>query len=443
MSTHRVLPWMALAVFATGVIFWPGCRKTDSTTAPTDAQGSIITVTGKVVGGNLQPIQHFPVAIAGLPATVSDANGNFSIKGVKAPYDVTVIDPATSSALVYIGLSRSDPTIIWQTEEPGGVCGGNVTGVVSGGGFAPVQGSADQTQILYLSPGASSTVSIDGPHAGDFNVGAMWCGSETTTGTVFALQFAKDLSTGLPAPNGFKGFGVTANVTMKNGTITSGQTVALQALAPSQTGQLSASIQLPLGFTLNAKALFLRPNTNGLIPILNDSTATTSVTYNAPIVTGGTLTFHAVATDGSGNTIDLTRGGLTAGGKTEAITVSSPPELSVPVAGADFVDTTTQFSWRPLEGGVHVVFFTPAAGGNPSFEVVTTGQTCRLPNLRGYGLTLPRGQQYSWNIIGLGPVSSVDAAADPMLLSPISRPGNITSSVVMTSTPARPFRTAP
>jgi hypothetical protein len=438
------LIWTWMMVFIAGMVFWPGCKKTDASTEPANGEGSIITVTGTAIGGNLHALQHFPVAIAGHTATVTDDNGAFSVSGVNTPYDITVIDPTNSSALVYIGLTRPDPTVIWQTQTTGVDRSGSVQGALSGGSFVPTQGQDDRTKILlYLSSTSWDQASIDGAQSGDFSVGATWKDALVCPGTVFALQFAVDPATGLPAANGFKGFGSLPNVPVTDQTVITGQSLNMQALSPSQTGQFSATITMPAGMSLTAKSLFLRPNANGLIPILNDTTLATAVTYNAPNIPDGTLTFGVTGTDAKGAQTNVIKGGLGAGGSGQAITLAAPPELTLPVADANSVDATTEFSWMPFTGGVHVVFFTPAVGGNPSYQVVTTDRTCQLPNLKPYGLTVPPAQQYSWRIIALGPVSSVNDAADPALFAPLRQRGDITTTMVMASTPSRTFRTAP
>jgi hypothetical protein len=444
MRRKNMMPWMMLMSFAVGLLVWAGCKKSDSSTEPTEGQNSVVTVTGTAVGGNLHPLQHFPVVIAGHVATVTDENGAFSISGVKTPYDITVVDPATKGALVYVGLTRPDPTLVWQTQATGIDRSGGITGVVSGGAFAPVQGPNDQTKILlYLASNCTFQTSVEGAESDSFSVWATWKDTPTCTGTMIALQFAADPVTGFPAANGFKGFGTLPNTTVTDKSVLGGQALPLQAMAPSQTGQFSAAIAPPPGFSVTAKDLSLRPHVNGLIPILSDSSASTTVTYNAPAISGSSLTFHARATNGQGATTELTKGGLVTGPAAQSIVLPGPPELSLPVADANSVDTTTEFSWRPLEGGVHVVFFTPANAGSPSYQIVTMNRSCRLPNLKAYGMVLPSAEQYSWSILAIAPVSSVDAAADPSLLNPICQQGEITSATVLASTPARPFRTAP
>jgi hypothetical protein len=440
MRQRVAVSWMCLVATMAAMTAWPGCKKSDSATGPA-AGSSVVTVSGKALGLNLQPLQHFPVVIAGHPATVSDDSGSFTVAGVQTPYTVTVIDPASASALVYIGLTRSDPALIWLSKTPGVQCNGAMAGDISGGGFSPAQGANDETQIMYVTPGTWATSSLTGAVSGSFGMGATWFGPTTTTGDLFALQFTTDPSTGLPVAGGFKAFGTATGVSVTDGQTRNGQALALQALQPSQTGTFSATIDVPAGFNLTTKSLFLRPNANGLIPILKDATSVRTLSYFAPTLANTSLTVSVQASNGSGSDAVLIRGGLSAGAASQTIAVIAPPELSLPVPGASFVDTTTDFSWKPMEGSVHYVLFIPTVGGNPQFEVVTTGASCRLPNLKAYGLTLPKGAGYSWGIEAFSPVKSMDEAADRTLFRALRRPGEITATAAFGTTPLRPFTT--
>jgi hypothetical protein len=230
---------------------------------------------------------------------------------------------------------------------------------------------------------------------------------------------------------------------MTDGLTRSGQSLSLQALSPSQTGQFTATIDVPSGFTVDTKSLFLRPNDNGLIPILTDATPSTSINYFAPSVPNGTLTVRVEIRDTKGSVAEVVKGGLSAGAASQTIAALAPPELGLPVDNATFVDTTTEFSWKIMPAGVQYVLFLPAAAGDPSFEVVTTSQSCRLPNLKAYGVTLPKGATYHWGIEAFGPVGSMNDAADRTLFRMIRRPGEITSTALFGGTPTRQFRTAP
>jgi hypothetical protein len=440
MRFRAAVPRMCMLAVTAAVLAWPGCKKSDSATGPAAGPG-MVTVTGKALGLNLQPLQHFPVVIAGHPATVSDDSGSFTITGVQTPYTITVVDPASASALVYVGLTRSDPALIWLSKTPGVQCNGGMNGTMTGGGFSPAQGADDVTKIMYITPGVWATSSVTGAVDGSFGLGATWFGPTTTTGDIFALQFTADPATGLPVSGGFKAFGSSGGVSVTDGQTRNGQSLALQALQPSNTGTFAATIDVPAGFTLTTKSLFLHPSGNGLIPVLVDATPAATISYFAPAIANTSLTVSVQAENGSGSNSVLIRGGLSAGSASQSFALIAPPELSLPVTGASFVDTTTDFSWKPMAGGVHYVVFLPTVRSQPQFEVVTAGVTCRLPNLKAYGVALPKGAAYQWGIEAFGPVKSVDDAADRTLFRGLRRPGEITGTALFGASTVRTFTT--
>jgi hypothetical protein len=94
-----------------------GCGKSGST-GPSGGTGGVITVAGRVIGQNGQGAAGIPVFVGGMPSTNTDASGNFSITGVTAPYDITVVDAPNKRALVYRSLSRADPTLVFLSSFP-------------------------------------------------------------------------------------------------------------------------------------------------------------------------------------------------------------------------------------------------------------------------------------------------------------------------------------
>ena len=109
---HRALSGLlAMTALAAAGLLSAGCSKSSSTGPSGNGGGGVVTVAGKVIGINGQSVAGVPVLVTGKPSTNTDANGAFSIAGVTTPYDITVVDAANKRAIVYKGLSRSDPTL--------------------------------------------------------------------------------------------------------------------------------------------------------------------------------------------------------------------------------------------------------------------------------------------------------------------------------------------
>jgi len=80
-------------------------RRSDATTPG-------ITVSGLVQDRVAEPISGATVLV-GKSSVTSRSDGTFSIPGVMVPYDITAILPAQNTAVVYKGLTRSDPVLLY------------------------------------------------------------------------------------------------------------------------------------------------------------------------------------------------------------------------------------------------------------------------------------------------------------------------------------------
>jgi hypothetical protein len=93
------------------------------------------------------------------------------------------------------------------------------------------------------------------------------------------------------------------------------------------------------------------------------------------------------------------------------VDVTSPPaaELALPAPGTGGVSTGTRFSWSAPAGGVSILYVT-SGGTGPNFYVLTSETSAAIPDLAGGGPMLPSSTGYTWWVVGVGPLASVDAA---------------------------------
>src|SRR2546428_814714 len=103
-----------------------------------------VTVSGSVRDRVAEPISGATVLVGKSSAT-SSSDGTFSIPGVVTPYDITAVLPAQNTALIYKGLTRSDPVLLYPD-----VTGAERTATISGTA-PPASGSA--TVVLFVSNG--------------------------------------------------------------------------------------------------------------------------------------------------------------------------------------------------------------------------------------------------------------------------------------------------
>lgn len=406
------------------------CSKSSSPTGP--GSGGVITVTGKVIGVNGQPVASVPVLVTGLPSVNTDANGNFTIGNVTTPYTVSVVDGANRRALVYRGLTRTDPTLFWFGATPGTQRHATVSGTLTPW-TAP--GSGTQARIGFASPDAfgEATVTLA---TGNFSIVNNWYGPTATTGTLYALVWSYDAN-GLPVT--YSRFGKRSGVSLLDGTTNANQN---DTIGVAQTAQLTGTISVPAGYTLSEKALYAVFESKVGLPLLVDGTSTPNFTYNTPNVPGAALSLVTVASNGTGDFVETFMSGIAVAQTGVATTIPTAPELSLPVNNATGVTTSTPFSWTPLSGGIQIISFSPSVAGQPSFTVFTAASSDSIPNLASAGLPLPSSAAYNWRVQGVAPFASMDAAAGSggplgFVTSPYSFTGSYGSSA------ARNFTTAP
>jgi len=398
------------------------------------APPSTITVSGKVVGINLQPAASVPVVISGQAPVTTDANGNFTVSGVTTPYDATVVVGAQKLGLVYKGLTRSDPTLFFFNFTPGTNNTATLSGTISGGDGFP-QPATDRSNVVFGSPEASRTFTPNTTTGAYGPSSVTWFGPASTTGTIYALQWQVD---GAGLPVAYKGFGSKASVTLSNGGTFAGQNVTMGSVAGSS---ISGSVSTPSGYTLLSKSLSVNFATNAILGLLNDSTSATSFTYITPNISGATLQLQASAQKAAISTVLGFKPGLAANASGVSLTLPAGPELSLPVNAATGVTTSTNFTWTPFSGGVHLVLILGPAG-QPKYYILTTGSNATIPDLTSLGLGLPTATNYSWAVYGFAPFASIDAAAGANgFLGGLT--GSITGDTFVGVSGAFTFTTAP
>jgi hypothetical protein len=361
-----------------------------------------ITVAGKVTDLQKKGLSGATVAIGAQHAT-TDGTGAFSIAGVTAPYDATVIVAVGSRnvAIVYKGLTRADPTLRAIPVAGSPPSSGTVSGSVSGGDALPA--GSDSTAVAWGSPEtAASSVFTNNPWSMTLHWGAT---PAATTGNVHALQWTPASG---DIPTAYRGYGVHTGVTVGNGTTTSSVAVAMSTPASST---IAGSVTVPAGLTLAGKTLVIDFADGASFGVGAESTAATSFTYPVPTGIDSTASVIAVGSMTGAIVGTLVRG-IAAGSSGTTVAVPSPALHSSPVANATGVNTGTDFSWSQLAGGLQIVAIIPTGSATaPAYYLVTTGSTGRIPDLSALGVVLPAGSTYGWAIEAVSPWASVDEFA--------------------------------
>lgn len=382
-----------------------GCTsKSSGPTGPGGGTGGTITVSGTVIGANNQPQSGVPVIIIGttIPSVNTDASGKFTISNVTTPYNIAVVDAASKRSLVYKGLTRSDPTLVWLGLSPGVAHNASLTGTIYPSSSYPEPLTGRRSRVAFASPEAASGTNVNGT-TGTYAVGATWYGSTTTTGTVYALQWNYD---GSGIPSSYQGFGMRSGITLLDATTNPNGNDTMSAVS---SATLSGTVTVASGYTLAQKSLSVVFANKGSISLLSDNSAAAVFSYTAPSITGASMYLTAVSTKSTGTSVAF-KLGLAPNATGVALSVPAAPELSLPVNATTGVTKSNLFSWTPVPNAVHLVLFN-GPGGQPSYLVLTAAAADSIPDMSAAGLGLPASTSYTWYVYSFGPLGSTDAAA--------------------------------
>jgi hypothetical protein len=334
--------------------------------------------------------------LVGTQQTTTDGNGLFSVAGVTTPYDATVVQGNASRT--YKSLTRADPTLVGPTlgSLPNH---GTVTGSISGGDALPAP--SDKTVVAWGSPETSAKANVTN-NPWTMNLG--WSGPSPTTGNVHALQWTP---TG-GAPTAYKGHGVSTGVAVAGGATVNNVAVAMTAPAAST---ISGTVVAAAGVSLSFKDLSIDFADGASFAVGTALGGSTSFSYAVPDGIGSTASVSASGMyPGSSGTFTTVRG-LAAGSTGTIIDLLAPSLYSAPDADATGVTTATDFTWTAFPGAVYAVTFFSSVQGAPTFFVITSATSTRIPDLSALGITLPAGTNYGWSIQPVAPWASVDAYA--------------------------------
>lgn len=371
--------------------------------------GPSITVAGQILDFGGMPVANAPVAI-GTKKTTTDATGHFTIAEVTTPYDLVTWNSGQQTAIELRGLTRTNPTIALifttATGDPPLQNQARLSGSLSGGD--PLSTSGDYTYVAFGSPMTSQGVSVvDNP----FDLFLEWSGPTSFTGALHALQFAADAPS--QPPTSYRGYGTKTGVTVTHGVIQSGQDLELASVS---TANLSGSIALPSPeYSLTSKSLTLTFGDGASIQLLNWADSDLAFNYLMPSGIGatGNLSVYAKVT---GAESFASASGLAPDASGVSLEVHAAALPVLPADGGTGVTTDTDFTWTAFDGGLHFVVFGnggcnwDGCSGLPTYIVVTSGTTTKIPDLAalGIGPGLPTGTSYTWSVSAQAPLT-IDA----------------------------------
>lgn len=353
----------------------------------------VVGDTGRVRFSDGSPAAGAHVRITGLPDQTTGADGTFSLAGAPATYDAAVA--WANYGLVYVGLTRRDPTLT-LTATLFSLTSGTVTGTVAG---------LDTVNNEALVALAAQDGGCSIPTGGAYTLAPRWHGSSPLSATLHLLEFTRDTRL---VPNGFTGHARAAVTVADGGTTTQGLTLGAVT---------SRALNVSTDATNATLALWVSWPEGGVTRIGAGAPGATSATLATAEISGAT--WGVLASHGSAPQEFAWRRGIVAGSSPSAMTMPTGAALTAPADAATGVGLSTDFTWSGLAGGVHLVRFNSTAAGAPMVGVVTAGTTARIPDITwSGGPALPANTLFTVSLRGVGPFASVDeAAGDPGMVT--------------------------
>jgi hypothetical protein len=360
--------------------------------ADADAADAPITITGRVVGVDGEALANVGVSIAGKPIVQTGADGSFTVAGIKAPYDLTLVGSVGTIKVVhtFIGLSTATPRLVpasaldAPTTKLHATVSGSI-GTVPAGQLARVCIEGVDQRVY------GCTVVYEG--GSDYSIDATWLSAATVSVRVRALRYAIN---SVGAITDFTGTG------SKDATLTSGaaSTVDVSLGAAPAKASLGVKLTPPAGGTTSGIGIvFAKVGPWLSFPLEVGPTDAIGRTFAVPVFPN--VTYSAIAMTAVGTQqISGWEVGLAAGATANPKLVS-PPTLTAPAEGAIGVTHTTKFE-VDNPGNIPLMLFCAPRSANPLFAVSTTSASITLPDLSGINLPLPKGTQYGCSLLPVG-----------------------------------------
>ena len=372
---------------------------------PPPRTGAALSVSGRVVDFFRHGLPNVAVSIG--PTTVStDADGQFSISDVRAPYDVSFTlsyqhnNAPAQYGYVYQGLTRTDPTL--QTYGGLPERSGTLTAVL---------------QNVDFSDRRRRAVFAFGSQYGAFNTeldfettmfGGSWTGPETMAGTAHVLLVSRSDTGGFGLPVAYE-----AQQSSPLGLQDGATTTAAFDLSPSPISSATLTGTVSGGDpSTRANLVSVRFADGTILPIIDDAPGSpASFSYNVPALPQASLSVAAAS--GVLAPFALVHvEDVAAGAAPLALRIPDPVNLGAPAAGS-VVTPATPFSWSSSDATPHTFLWHLETGDTlHGIYVLTTRTQVSLPAFAD-GFSLPSDTDIFWSVETHGNPADVDDAAGP------------------------------
>ncbi len=357
-----------------------------------------IPVRGTVIDFWGHPIPSVAVDIGGTTAT-TDEDGQFTIAAVPDRYDVTFVVEYQSGGATntrgwaYLGLTRRDPTL--QVYDGLDRRSGEYSATQTGGDFS---GATDPTWTIAFGGNDGAGFDADLGEAGVGSGTTYWYGSASTTATVHALLWYRDVLE-LPTYLAYDSQNVALSTT------NAARPVMDLGGNPLDSGTLVGSV-VPGSLGNRGNAVYLRFPSGAAIPVVEDAAGLDDFTYVVPALGGASLSVAASEGDSLYGPFALAHADGLTSTATPALTIPEPAAPHLPAASATNVSVGTEFAFVGASGvGGHLVHIMDG-GSSQGLYVVTDETSFTFPEVAGFALRA--GGTHSWTIETHGDFATVD-----------------------------------
>ncbi|AKV03944.1 Outer membrane autotransporter barrel [Labilithrix luteola] len=368
-----------------------------------DASAQPITVTGRVVDQEGDPLSDIGVSVAGQAMVTTGTDGTFTFSNVTPPYEVRLKTNVGTTPVVhaFTGLRTATPQLV----------------PISKLDAAPpqFQGTIQGTLSTPVSTGELARACVEGvdrpiygctvlyPGDDTFTLAVNWTTAPSPLARVRVLRFTLDaqgVTTGFTG-EGSKDVSLSPNAAPK---------VNVALVAPPASGTLTTTVTPPAGATGTAAIAFVKFGPFLSFPleqVVIDSP--TPKSFVVPGSTGATFSVFALAATAT-QQIAGWETGLAAGGNAKPKLVQ-PPRLVAPAEGTQGVTISTTFDATNPDGIPLTFFCVPTQEGIPLLAVSTVESSATLPDVAGLGMTFPVKAAFQ---CGLLPSGTPGATADSL-----------------------------
>jgi hypothetical protein len=400
----------------------PTPNDTGTPDATPDTSPQTITVSGRVIRSSHSPIEGIQIGLISdrNTASVSGPNGQFTFEDVDPPYDlVTISRNDRASAVVYRNLRSPDPTL-HHPADFNSSASATADGSLSDG-FHSESSPPDFDTTGGLVPASDANASEFRAFSfnpdGTFSVSPTWFQTDSITATLAALQWETDSN---DHPSTYTGFGRTTEISFNDGDTLNQIDLPLSTSVTDVSRNIS--IEPPADFQFSSGAIFGLVDGQPTFPITNISTPNSTWTLPQNDALSASLFAELSLTSGStSGRIFLLRSNIQQSSDPLTIDVPDAPAFTQPANNATGIDTSSTFSWQDPSDVTHLLGLFPDNSFElPQIFIITDDDATTIPDLSAFGFSLPADTDYTAQLIGVAPASTVDDAATPRWADTVS-----------------------